>query len=117
MRCLQEVYGLMPRYDYMCRAGHAFEAYVPVAQVDRARCCPQCGASASVVVLEARSLITVTPLVNEVIYREHNVTRTELRGSIKAEPNPPSLQCQCGDCAAHRRRAAMTGVAEPGKVR
>lgn len=52
---------------------------------------------------------------DERIYREHNVTHKHAKGGVIAEPNSPSMQCQCGNCGSHRRRASVTKTADKGK--
>lgn len=49
-------------------------------------------------------------------YAEHNVTHRHYPGGgvDLAEPNSPAEQCQCGDCASHRRRAPSQ-TADKGK--
>ncbi len=58
---------------------------------------------------------------DERIYRTHNVTRRDvvpvLGGSVERRPLSPADGCRCGNCAAHLRRASITGAAEPGKDR
>jgi len=50
-------------------------------------------------------------------YREHNVTRkaTKPNGDLIREPVSHSMQCQCDSCRAHRKRASITGVADPNR--
>jgi putative FmdB family regulatory protein len=109
----------MPRYDYVCEQGHEFERTVPLAQFDYAQKC-ECGAM-------ARQRITGPAIhtsegaraaFDERAYRTHNITATQIMqgGAIKAEPVRDGLQCQCGNCASHRKRNAVTKVVAPGKA-
>src|SRR4051812_16769429 len=57
---------------------------------------------------------------DEQVYREHNITHTDVvategGGRVRRAPAPKGGGCTCGNCAAHCKRAAVTGVASPGK--
>lgn len=112
----------MPLYEYQCARGHRFERQVPLAQFDYAQPCPQCGLPGEQILTRAPGTVGVfsdrgVALAEERVYREHNVTRHIEGEAVTADPNPPSLQCTCGDCGSHRRRAGITATAEPGKDR
>lgn len=111
----------MPLYDLKCGScGHMFERVLPASQFDQLHECEACGGGATVQVPAPALLGTesATAGEDERVYREHNVTREHYAGAgVSAEPVSAALQCQCGNCGAHRKRAAVTGTAEPGKER
>lgn len=50
-------------------------------------------------------------------YRTHNVVRrvTRENGDMVREPVSHTMQCQCESCRNHRKRASVTGVADPNR--
>ena len=116
-------------YDYQCPVGHVFEAHAPVSEFDTAKRCQfvlgilggnlhLCGLSAARVILQAPGIVgfdSKSAGVDRRIYAEHNVTRPNGTAEIWREPVSPANQCQCGNCSRHRKREAVTSVADVGK--
>jgi hypothetical protein len=105
----------MPRYDYQCDKGHVFERDVPLAQFDFAQRC-ECGEAAKQFLpyppgYNGREM--QTDLEN---YMKHNITFTGGTSEIQHKPNEHALQCGCDGCRGHRRRASVTGTAEPARA-
>lgn len=84
------------------------------------RCMFHAVAAGELVTVALRGFDSADARQQEKLYREHNVTRhgrgrTGGGGVLEYAPNSPADQCQCGDCASHRRRAGVTGTADKGK--
>jgi putative FmdB family regulatory protein len=112
----------MPLYEFRChKCGKSQELLMPLekANLSVVRC--DCGGIADRMVsmpIFHGCESGVAP-VDEMIYRTHNVTRTETvridGGTVTKRPAPVSDQCHCGNCSSHRRKNVITGVASPGK--
>ena len=113
-------------YEMECVNGHQFERVLPLSQFDFEHLC-DCGARAQVTVFPGsvrahHSFETAGAMVDERIYRAHNITHEQTQtlatgATITVKPNSISDGCKCGNCASHAKRAAVTAVAEPGKSR
>lgn len=102
----------MPLYDFQCEKGHSFERHLPLAQFDYAQRC-ECGALATMFLPRAPGFNASVMAADREAYMQHNVTFTGGTAEVQHRPNERDLQCQCGDCKRHRRRAGVTGTAEP----
>jgi putative FmdB family regulatory protein len=102
----------MPLYDYQCANGHRFERMVPLAQFDFAQLC-ECGAGAKQIFPKFPGMNLSSAEVERAAYMEHNITFTGGSKEVQHKPNEHAQQCQCDGCRGHRRRANVTGTAEP----
>jgi hypothetical protein len=106
-------------YDYQCDAGHMFEHLAELADFDKAVPCivANCRRPAARVIVHAPGMNFGAG--ERRVYHQHNITAPgrSADGTVVSLPNSVADQCQCGDCASHRRRASVTDVAEPGKAR
>lgn len=104
----------MPRYEYQCEGPehHVFERDVPLAQFDYAQRC-ECGSVAKQILTAAPGFNSSELAADREAYMKHNITFTGGHREIQHKPNEQGLQCQCDACRGHRRRAKVTGVAEP----
>lgn len=120
----------MFRYlDFRCENGHEFETLIDTpdfaAKKIQTAKCKECEAIAfRIEKIAAPAMSGFTDrgaaAVDEAIYRQHNVTHTDILptgngGRVKRSPAPKGAGCTCGNCASHCRRASVTGVAAPGK--
>lgn len=104
----------MPLYDFKCQRGHQFERRVPVEQFDYAQMC-DCGAIAFQVWIKTPGMFTpdsATVKADRAAYFSHNITYTGGTKEIGFKANSHSQQCGCEQCGRHRRRAAVTEVAD-----
>lgn len=107
----------MPRYDYQCKEGHVFERDVPLAQFDFAqRCNAPCRKPAKQIFLKFPGTNLSSAEMERAAYMEHNITFTGGSSEVRHQPNEHSLQCQCDGCRGHRKRATVTGTAEPARA-
>ncbi|HZU30975.1 MAG TPA: hypothetical protein VFB79_07670 [Candidatus Angelobacter sp.] len=73
----------------------------------------KCTAPAFMIVNEMPAMHLAIPKADSEAYTQHNITFTGGTKEIQHSPNEHALQCQCEGCRGHRKRAGMTGVAEP----
>jgi hypothetical protein len=104
----------MPRYDFQCEKGHKFERDLPLAQFDYAQRCA-CGAAAKMFLPRGPIFNASVMAADREAYMQHNITFTGGTAQVQHTPNPRDQQCQCGGCKRHRRRAGVTGTAEPAR--
>lgn len=105
----------MPRYDYQCEGGHVFERDVPLVQFDYAQRC-ECGQPAKQIYIKPPAGMSKSAEKEAADYMQHNITFTGGTAELQHKPNPHDMQCQCDGCRGHRRRANVTGTAEPARA-
>jgi hypothetical protein len=110
----------MPRLDFRCteNAAHVFERDIPLAKTDYAQRCEFCNARAEQYFPYAPGMFSPSGKLvtaERETYFQHNITYTGGTKEVGFKPNSASEQCQCGNCASHRRRASRTEVADVGK--
>jgi hypothetical protein len=105
----------MKVFIYRCGEGHTFEREGYYHQFDQAQKCARlmCPSPAFMIVDQMAKMMTSTPHVESDAYMQHNVTYTAENSIIKQQPNDHANQCHCDACRGHRKRAKVTGVAEP----
>ncbi|HLW52747.1 MAG TPA: hypothetical protein VKW06_07880 [Candidatus Angelobacter sp.] len=105
-------------YQYACSDGHRFEQFAQLADFDKAVRCKVRGCRKPAArEIHAPGLAFRAMASDADAYHRHNITRRVEGGTVTALPNSAADQCKCGACSRHRRRASVTDVAEPGKVR
>lgn len=105
----------MAQFKFMCRAGHIFHAEGNYSEFDKVRPClaRECKESAFMLVESMPNFNGATMDADRKAYMEHNITFTGGSSIVQHTPNEHALQCGCDGCIGHRKRARVTGTAEP----
>lgn len=107
----------MPEFTFRCGEDHTFRAKGKYSHFDMARKCARlgCDSPAFMIVEEMAGMALSQQQTDEWSYMQHNITYTGGDAQVQHKPNEQSMQCQCEQCCGHRRRNAVTGVAEPAR--
>jgi hypothetical protein len=105
----------MPEFKFICADGHVFRSEGKYSEFDMARPClaRECEAQAFMLVDQMPALNVATMHREHLDYMKHNITFTGGDKEVQHVPNEHALQCQCDGCIGHRKRAKVTGTAEP----